>query len=444
MPGQAQKTDKKTTKTPAAAPSSSSTAAKGGDEAQEKLGNAAVKDLIAVQSAGETNWKDAYGDKIGGAAWKQIAKHVTDEKVGELATKGAESLYGKVHDLSMEHLSPGTDPDKAEQALSALHDELVPLAGTKAEESGLGTKARELIGEHPYAAGGALLAGAAAYIATNQDLPLIEGKKKLGENHTIKAGIDPGRTLDLKVEEAKLGYEYANAKKGLEANLVGDWKKDDGYDIKGGIEKKLDSGALASLKGEHVERKDDRHSRLDLAYTDPNWAAKAYLEQTRNGQKVDTVGGSVDWHDATTRAGLSGKASPQVGWDAKGYFERDLDPGETLRLAGEHSENKLGDSKSKLDLSYVNPNLTADVYWQRTRGDKTVDALGGSIANVPQDAKDIQAYLRGEYRTDGSYTAAGGLTQELDDKSWSLEGYAGRDATGRSDSGVRAMFKWRF
>ena len=132
-------------------------------------------------------------------------------------------------------------------------------------------------------------------------------------------------------------------------------------------------------------------------------------------------------------------------WQLSGKFEQTLDPGETLTLGGSHEQSQDG-QRTRLDLGYTNPSLRADAYWERTRGAQNLDVLGGSLSTTPKNQNDPSYYLRGEARSDGSYQGAGGVSKGFDQGrgSWGVEAFSGRDAMGASDSGVRAMFRWKF
>ncbi|RME23575.1 MAG: hypothetical protein D6798_13255 [Deltaproteobacteria bacterium] len=328
------------------------------ESAQDQFGNDFVKQQVQTLPSGKLTYEQALGEMLGGALYKQLEKQLTDEKLVGHAQKAVDSALGKLRD----YLNDQVEPDQQKAAnlfVNALKVELHEIARKAVIDTGAAEGAREWVDEHPYAIATAAVAGAVAYVLSNQDLPLIEQKVGLGGGHALLAGIDIGRTMDLALEQVRVGYKYTGG--GTRAQLTGDIYQD--------------------------------------------------------------------------------------GWAVNGMFQQTLDPGETVRLSGQHLDR--GDQqKSRLDLSYRNPNLAASAYWERMYGagvdGSNLDAYGGSISNVPHESDDIKAYLRGEYRTDGSYTGAAGVSRNQGNWDWSVEGYTGQTATGSNDSGIRAMLNWRF
>ncbi len=349
MPDYAQKQTTTGTSGPTTAPAPSTS-----EDAQDLMGNDFVKDQVPDVSAGRLTYREALGDMLGDALYDQLEDQLTDEKFIKHAHSAVDSAMEKLEAYFKDNTAP-SDHEAATLFVQALQSELEALASKAVINSNVAGGAQSLADENPYAVAAAALAGAAAYILTNQDLPLLEKKVGLGGGHALLAGVDIGRTMDLALEQVRVGYRYESA--GTKAELTGDYFQDGG-------------------------------------------------------------------------------------WQATGMFMQTLDPGEQLKLQGMHVQ-RPGDERSRLDLSYTNPNMAASAYWERMYGEQNVDAYGGSISTVGEK-DDLNAYLRGEYRTDGSYTGAAGVSKQQDNSSWSLEGYTGQTATGQQDSGIRAMFKWTF
>ena len=302
-------------------------------------------------------YSSALGDFLGPKLYDAVSGQLTDAKlIGH-----AQSAVGSATRALQTYLSGNVSASEQEAAalfVKALDGELKKGASQLVTETGLAEGVRGYVDEHPLTIATAAIAAAATYVMTNQDLPLISTDKKLGEGHTLVAGIDPGRTLDLALEQVRVGYRYQSA--GTKASLMGDYFGGDnkGYQIQGNLEQQLGAYGALTAGALHSERADATKDRLDLGYTNSALTANAYYERLRDGTG---------------------------------------------------------------DLSKV----------------------GGRIANVAQPG-DVQAYLRGESRSDGSWEAAGGLSKQVDNWGWGVEGFANQNPQGQSDQGVRATWKMRF
>jgi hypothetical protein len=221
--------------------------------------------------------------------------------------------------------------------------------------SGLAEGIRDFADVHPYEIALAAAAGAVAYVLSNQDLPLLEAKLGLGGGHSLVAGIDPGRTMSLALEQVRVGYRY---------------------------------------RGDHV-------------------AAHLTADKFRDGYAVD---GGVNY-------------SPSAGTD--------------LGLSGSHSDRD-GKQRTRLDLSYHDPSLAANLGFQRdvTQG-RSMDSVTAGVRNQPAPGE-LDRHASATWRNDGSWEAAAGVSKTDRDSSFSVEGFAGRDAAGNQDVGIRALYKLRF
>lgn len=328
----------------------------GSDNAQDQVGNQAVQEQLGSgASPGRLSYRDALGDMLGDALYDQLEDQLTDDKLLEHANGAVDSAMGTLEEYFHNNSAP-SDHEAATMFVQALQQEIQGVAQRAVVDSGFSEGVRDFVDDNPYLVASAAVAGAVAYVLSNQDIPLIEQKVGLGGGHALLAGVDIGRTMDLALEQVRVGYRYTGG--GSRGEITGDYFEDGG-------------------------------------------------------------------------------------WQVKGAFSQALDPGEQVRLQGLHVD-RPGEERSRLDLSYTNPNLAASTYWERMYGEQTVDAFGGSISTVAQDPHDLNAYLRGEYRTDGSWESAGGLSRNEGSWDWGVEGYAGQNAAGQSDSGIRAMLNWRF
>ncbi len=348
MPGQAH-----APRARAGAVSSPSTSSARSTSAQDTVGNAALADQIKARSAGQLTWEAALGEALGGKLYRALADKLSDAELRS-AAEGAVSAATKSLDAFLQGEADATEQEAAAAFVTALDGHLKRMAGD-AVAGELGEILREFVDDNPVLIASAALGAAAAYILSNQEIGMVDGKVKLGGGHALVGGVDLGRTMDIAVEQVRLGYRYASGD--TKAELVGDYFTDD------------------------------------------------------------------------------------ASWKVTGRYERQLGQGEHIALSGSHRE-QADLSRSRLDLDYRDGGLGAGAWWQRDRelGGQT-DTVGGHLT-AQQD--DWSAYLRGQASTDGSRQAAAGFQRTQDDRSWGVEGYSGRDASGQTDRGVRAVFKWRF
>ncbi|NOY26162.1 MAG: hypothetical protein GXP62_09850 [Oligoflexia bacterium] len=320
-------------------------------DAQDQVGNAFIQ-----QQTGPMTYDAALGDFLGPKLYDALSKQLTDAKllghaqsaVGSATTALNTYLQGNVE---------ATDQQAAAAFVKALDAELKKGAAQFLKESDLGDALRGWVDEHPLSLATAAVAGAAAYILTNQDLPLIQTSKSLGGGHSVFGGVDPGRTLDLALEQVRVGYRYQSA--GTKAELMGDYFGSDG------------------------------------------------------------------------------------GYQLTGSLQQDLGAYGAMNASGLHSE-RSGATKDRLDLGYHNDALAANAYYQRDRtAESDLTTLGGRLANVAAPDQ-LQAYVRGEARSDGSWEGAGGISKQVKDWGWGVEGYANQNAQGVNDSGVRAALHFNF
>lgn len=349
MPGQSLATPTRTT----AAPATTSSTPAQDTSAQGTMGNAALQEQMAGKSAGQLTWEGALGESLGSKLYEAIADKLSDEELRSAAEKAVASASGKLGDF----LSGKADASEQEAVaafVAALDTEIKRIAGN-AVSGEIGDILREFVDENPYIIASAAVAAAVAYVLSNQKIGMVDGKVKLGGGHSIVGGVDLGKTMDIAVEQVRVGYRYQSGN--TKAELIGDYFSDDGsYQVSGRYERQLGANERFSLSGSHLERGDLSRSRLDLGYQ-----------------------------------------SDHLGMGA--WWQRD---------------RELGTDK---------------------------DTFGG---HIQAQKDDWSAYARGQASSDGSYRGAAGFQQTLDDKSWGIEGYTGRDAFGQKDSGVQAVFKWRF
>lgn len=306
----------------------------------------------AAQAA---SWSALLGDFLGPKAHKAIIDQLSDEKVLQLAEGAVGRATEKLHGALLQN-TPTSDHEAAGMFVRHLDGELKKAAQQLLSDAQLAAGLRGFVDDNPLLISTAAVAAAAAWVLTNQDIPLLSTTKGLGGGHSLVGGIDPGRTLELSLEQVRLGYRYQT--EGTRLEVLGDYfGEDGGHQLQGRMEQQLGAGVL--------------------------------------------TGGLL------------------------------------------HAE-RGGTTRDRLDLGWRGETLQADAWAERQRGAAgDLSTVGGRLSNVANPGE-LQWYLRGEGRSNGSYEAAGGLSKRTDDWGWGVEGYAGRDAQGREDHGVRAVFSRRF
>lgn len=245
------------------------------------------------------------------------------------------------------------EKEAAALLLAELDKGMKQVARDAVTASGLAEGIRGAVDAHPYEIALAAIAGAVAYVLSNQDLPLLQTRVGLGGGSSMIAGVDPGRTMKLALEQVRVGYRYDG--NGLAAQLVAD-RFQNGHAISGSLQ----------------------HQSGDATY------------------------------------GLEGSVSRRDGTEER-----------------------------RLDLSYRDPELSGRVGFSSVaQGGRNTSAINGSITDTSPSG--LQRSLSGSYRNDGSWEASAGIGQSRQNESWSVEAFAGKDAMGNSDRGVRAIYRLRF
>ena len=319
--------------------------------AQSRFGNAYLQEqLKSRQSPGALTWKAALGEKLGGKLYGALSAQLTDEKLSGHAAKAVDAALAQVRKALEGQVKP-SEEEAVQLFLAEIDKQVTGLATEAVTASGLSQGIRDYADVHPYEIALAAIAGAVAYVASNQDLPLLEAKLGLGGDHSLVGGIDPGRTMKLAVEQLRVGYRY---------------------------------------QGDHV-------------------AAYLNADKFQNGYGI---AGGAQYTNGDRQMGISGS-----------HTERD------------------GKRTSRLDLSYQDADMQAGLGLQGSTGNPS--SVTASIADRPQPGQ-LQRSLRGPYRDDGSWEAAAGIGQQKKSSGWQVEAFAGEDARGNRDSGVRALFKLSF
>ncbi len=319
------------------------------DPEQNAIGNAAVQEKLK----GQKGYQALLGDFLGGKLYSEIQDQLSDDRLVGLAQGVVDSALGKVQAF-IASKGEVSDQEAANAFFQALEAELDKLAEGAVTEGGAGDGLRLFADEHPRVMTAGAVAGAVAYVLTNQDIPML--KHSVGpSNNQLTLGLDPGRTMQLAIDKIHAKYRYQG----------------------------------------------DGSAFQVIANVDPQ----------------------------------------ESQWDVTGKYQRGLDSGGNLSLAG-HQAVSPASTLSRIALDYNHAPWSASAQVERLRdGDGTVDALGG---NLRYSQEDFSAYMRGQVRSDNSWETNAGFEKTLDNGSWGAEGYANQGADGRQDSGARVFYKITF
>jgi hypothetical protein len=249
-------------------------------------GNAAMQEKMASgdQSAGKMNWQNAMGETVGGKLYDALSGQLTDDKLLGHANK---AVNGAMSSLK-KYLSGNVQANEQEAAalfVAELDKSMRGVAQEAVVKSGLSEGIRDVVDANPYSIALAAIAGAVAYVLSNQDLPVIETKLGLGGGHSLLAGVDPGRTMQLALEQVRVGYKYSGDK--LAASLILD-KYKDGYAANGKVEFTPSADTSLALSGSHSDRDGTKKSSLDLSYRDPNLVGSVGAQRQTGAQGDQT------------------------------------------------------------------------------------------------------------------------------------------------------------
>jgi hypothetical protein len=196
-----------------------------GDQAmalQSQVGNAGMQEMLKqsqpgqepaeTMSPGQANYEAALGRLLGGELYKALAPHLTLDKVGEYADSGLTgALEGLVGLLEGAGEVDGDALDKFTEALTARYAQ---TASTWLEANpGVVEAISGWVDDHPrtvasIAVSAALLAAAAA-ILTDQDIPELKQKFKIGDSLTAELAAKLGTFQSLAIQRLHARLEYS-------------------------------------------------------------------------------------------------------------------------------------------------------------------------------------------------------------------------------------------
>lgn len=291
-----------------------------GSSAQDQLGNAALQEQM--KSAGQLTWEGALGEALGGRLYEALADKLSDDELRS-AAEGAVGSATRELQRFLEGKADASEQEAAAAFVQALDGELKRIAGD-AVTGELGDILREFVDDNPVLIASAALAGAIAWVLSNQDIGMLDSRVKLGGGHALVGGVDIGSTMDIAIEQVRLGYRYQSGDS--KAEVIGDYFTEDRtWAVTGRYERQLGANERVSLSGAHRQFQDKSSTRLDLGYTSDMLAGDAWWKRDREiGGDIDTFGGSVRARGDDWSAYVRGQASTNGAHEAAAGFNRDL------------------------------------------------------------------------------------------------------------------------
>lgn len=275
---------------------------------QQAEGNDAVQQRMSA-SPGRLNWTAALGETLGGRLYDALAPQLTDDRLLGHANRLVDQALESVRGYLQGSVTP-SDEDLVAAIMRELDPAMRAVARQAVVDSGLTDEIRDAVDDNPELVALAAVAGAVAYVLSNQDIPLLEQRLGLGGGHSLLVGVDPGRTLALALEQVRVGYVFNGDR--LAARLTADVFQD-GWSAAAEATAQLGEGESVTVSGSHTDRAGQQTSQADLRYQNPDLTAGVGWQYsqgtdrpghsltgsvTQRGQAGDILGRvSGNWHD---------------------------------------------------------------------------------------------------------------------------------------------------
>lgn len=314
-----------------ATPSSETTPAVSNAVVQEKAG-------LAKLSAGQISWQDALGESLGSKLYEQVSDQLSDADLQSAASKAVDAAVDQLRGFLKDN-TEASEQQAAAMFVKALDAQLQRIA-KQAVSGDVGEAIRGFVDDSPLLVTSAAVAGAIAWVLSNQDLGLIDSKIKIGGAHSVVAGVDLGKTMDIALQQVRLGYRYSGS--GTKAEITADYFMDDErFEVLGKVEHDLGHGT-ASLRGKHTDGPEGSNTRFDAGYGNKNltagmwWAKDSGLDGDRETMGANLTAKQNDWS-----AHVNGQGSSDGSWEAAAGFNKNLD-NKSWGVEGYANENQFG------------------------------------------------------------------------------------------------------
>ena len=325
-------TSSQSTVAPAASSSSSDHS-----DAQNSLGNHALAEIVAGKSTGQLSWEAALGQALGSKLYEALAEQLSEDELRQAAEGAVGSAMRTLGELIRDKADV-SEQEAATALVTALDTEIKRIAG-EAATGDIADALRQFVDQNPLLVTTAAIGAATAWVLSNQGIGMLSSQIQLGGGHALIGGVDPGKTLDLAVQQVRVGYRYKGG--GTDLKVLGDYFADDSWKVTGGFSQTTDLGGRLSLSGLHHQRDtDESRTRLSLGYAQDGLAASAFWERERSfGSDVSTLGGQLtgsrdDWsaymraqastdgsHEAAL--GVSQQLGQDRSWGVEGFSSDD-------------------------------------------------------------------------------------------------------------------------
>ncbi|MFT5586588.1 MAG: hypothetical protein ACI9VR_004187 [Cognaticolwellia sp.] len=252
--------------------------------------NAFTGEQLQLQNA-KQSYEQALGSFLGGELFKVVSKELSEEKLDEHARGAVDDAFKAVKEWLVGQAEP-SEAAIASQFSDALEKALEPRIEQLLADSNISAAISSWAVDHPRSVLAAALAGAAAYVLSNQDIPDIEHKMGMGGGHAILAGVNLGSTLDIALNTVKLGYAYKG--ESTTASLDAEYgMQDESLAVTGNLSHQTDAG-MFSLDGAYNQMPGSMSAELGAAFQNDDLSARLFgRTQSEGGQTLNTLGADV-------------------------------------------------------------------------------------------------------------------------------------------------------
>lgn len=352
---------------------------------------------------GKQSWEAALGATLGGKLYAAIAPQLTDAKLADYATTAWGASVTALADLVKANPQAG-EGDLSAKISESMKKELPKLAEDMLKANGgkLGLDIGGFVDGNPYLVVLAALAGAAAFVATNQPIPAIKqeiglASGKIGFGLKLNGGaLDIAKSITTAIGELQLSYAWTGGM--VDAGYK---RADDGsHDLT------ASANASGTDKYKDKEGNDVEFERYKVA---AGGAAKVNKDGTMGDWSANAAGNIALGDKGQTNLGLSGKAANAAGVTSGSATATAGYTGEKGSLSGAATVGSDGAYDVNAKGDYSNDGLEVSGSAAATRA--MVDGAPVDAANAQLAAKkDFGNGFVLDGSTAAAHTAAAGLT----------------------------------
>jgi hypothetical protein len=306
MPGQSHRS---ATQTPEnSTPATSAPATTNGD--QQLYGNSFIQEKLSGKAA----YSDFLGQMLGSKVYEMLAGEIDDAALTKQAEKIVASGVAALRDYLSQQIEPD-DKAAAEHFYKAIDSAISDLAKDAIVEGNIGSGVGQFVDTNPELVTSALVAGAVAYIVTNQDLPTLK-KTFTGKMGSLSTAVDLGSTLNIAVERIQVKYKYKGD--GNTFQVMGEVQPEKGdWKAQGSYRRDIHAGEHLTLSGLQTQTGEETRQRLGLDYTNNAWQTGAAYERNREGalDPVHAASAYLNYKNDDLSGHLRGTVRSDQSWD---------------------------------------------------------------------------------------------------------------------------------